>query len=367
MTVAGSEDRKSGLTLIGIAAHITAAASGGPRYDPLMGHDERSSESNGIWTCQTHGKFVDDNPSVCTTDELQRWKRLHEKWVFDRVASGAELSQPGISRIRFQNIGSLKGEYDFRLSRINIIVGANDAGKTTIAEIISAFSGGTHWNWFNERFEFLQGAESRTYIAATSTSDETNLTVTLSPQAFSSVRKTSKPPASRLHLQVNGNVSADWPRTLFRTINLEKQLERHPGAPKTAFARALRYLANVFAIDEGTLLDSIREEIYANTTLGYRFRQNKRNKVEVLVPDGRTFFLAVGLLSSSELRLAIVDISLKLILASASHDRWLLILDSELVIYFPARPEGHTRNIGAGLFGARMISHCLPRYRAFNW
>jgi hypothetical protein len=29
MTVAGSEDRKSGLTLVGVAAHITAAAPGG--------------------------------------------------------------------------------------------------------------------------------------------------------------------------------------------------------------------------------------------------------------------------------------------------------------------------------------------------
>lgn len=328
MTVAGSEDRKSGLTLIGVAAHITAAAPGGPRYDPLMGDHERSSESNGIWTCQTHAKFVDDNPSICTIDELQRWKRLHEKWVFDRVASGAELPLPGISRIRFKGVGSLKGEYDFRLSRHNILVGANEAGKSTVAEMISAFSGGTHWSWFNKRFEFLKNSESRAYIAATSISNQTSLTVTLSPQAFSTLRKTVKPPKSRLHIQVDGNVSADWPRTLFRTINLESQLERHPAAPKTAFARAIRYLASVFGIDEGILLDSVREEIYANTTLGYRFRQTKKGKVEVLVPDGREFFLTVELLSSSEIRLAIVDIALKLMLSSAQHDQWLLILDS---------------------------------------
>ena len=135
MTIAGSADRKSGLTIVGVAAHITAAAPGGPRYDPLMKREERSSELNGIWMCQTHAKFVDDNPSVCAIDELQRWKRLHEKWVFDRVASGVELSTPGISRIQFRNIGSLKAEYDFRLSKHNIIVGANETGKTTVAEI----------------------------------------------------------------------------------------------------------------------------------------------------------------------------------------------------------------------------------------
>ena len=81
MTIAGSADRKSGLTIVGVAAHITAAAPGGPRYDPLMKREERSSELNGIWMCQTHAKFVDDNPSVCAIDELQRWKRLHPESV----------------------------------------------------------------------------------------------------------------------------------------------------------------------------------------------------------------------------------------------------------------------------------------------
>ena len=83
MTVAGSDDRRSGITMTGVAAHITAASRKGPRYDPAMSHDERSSESNGIWTCQIHGKFIDDNPSKCTTEELRRWKSQHEKWVFE--------------------------------------------------------------------------------------------------------------------------------------------------------------------------------------------------------------------------------------------------------------------------------------------
>lgn len=328
MTVAGSEDRKSGLTLVGVAAHITAAAPGGPRYDPLMGHDERSSESNGIWTCQIHGKFIDDNPSVCTTEELRRWKGQHEQWVFDRVASGAEFALPGTTRVRFNNVGVLKGEHEFRLGRHNILVGPNEAGKTTVAEIISAFSGGVHWNWFNERFGFSKTAASRSYITATSTTSDFSLTVALSPQARATSRKTKKPPENYLHIQVNGNVAADWPRTLFRAVNLDGQLILRHGDPKTRFAKAIRYLANVFSIDETTLSQSIREETYANTALGYRFRQSTKNKIEILVPDGRTFFLRTESLSSSELCLAIVDIALKLILSSAPHDQWILILDS---------------------------------------
>jgi hypothetical protein len=40
---------------VGVAAHITAAAPGGPRFDPNLSPRERADASNGIWLCQTHG------------------------------------------------------------------------------------------------------------------------------------------------------------------------------------------------------------------------------------------------------------------------------------------------------------------------
>lgn len=43
MTVAVSPDRKSGLTMIGVAAHITAASAKGPRFDKTMTSEERKS------------------------------------------------------------------------------------------------------------------------------------------------------------------------------------------------------------------------------------------------------------------------------------------------------------------------------------
>ncbi len=106
MTIAGSDDRKSGLTMTGVAAHITAAARGGPRYDADMRHDERSSERNGIWTCQTHGKLIDDSPSEYSVAELRRWKAQHEQWVFDRVRSGTAKIQHGVAgKLNFETSG----------------------------------------------------------------------------------------------------------------------------------------------------------------------------------------------------------------------------------------------------------------------
>lgn len=36
---------------IGVAAHISGASPGGPRYDPSMSAQQRTGADNGIWLC----------------------------------------------------------------------------------------------------------------------------------------------------------------------------------------------------------------------------------------------------------------------------------------------------------------------------
>jgi len=45
---------------IGVAAHITAASKGGPRYDEHLTPAERKSINNGISLCQVCAKLVDN-------------------------------------------------------------------------------------------------------------------------------------------------------------------------------------------------------------------------------------------------------------------------------------------------------------------
>jgi len=59
---------------LGIAAHICAAASGGPRYDPNQTPAQRSSVENGIWMCRLHGTAVDANDSKFTVELLREWQ-----------------------------------------------------------------------------------------------------------------------------------------------------------------------------------------------------------------------------------------------------------------------------------------------------
>lgn len=64
---------------IGVAAHIAAASKGGPRYDPRMNSQDRRSEANGIWLCQTCAKLVDNDAARYCADLLRRWRRLAEE------------------------------------------------------------------------------------------------------------------------------------------------------------------------------------------------------------------------------------------------------------------------------------------------
>ena len=73
---------------VGVAAHITAASAGGPRYDPALTRDERAAATNGIWLCQTCAKLIDSDVSRYTVGVLRRWKAQAEDRAATMLAAG---------------------------------------------------------------------------------------------------------------------------------------------------------------------------------------------------------------------------------------------------------------------------------------
>jgi hypothetical protein len=67
--------------VIGVAAHICAAAPGGPRYDASMSAEQRSAIENAIWLCAKHATLVDRDVVRFTSDLLRFWKSEHERYV----------------------------------------------------------------------------------------------------------------------------------------------------------------------------------------------------------------------------------------------------------------------------------------------
>ncbi|MBN8581377.1 MAG: hypothetical protein J0L96_11955 [Anaerolineae bacterium] len=76
---------------IGVAAHITAAAPGGPRFDSSLTAEQRSSIENAIWLCQSCGTLIDRDRLRFTVSLLREWKLQAERAASSLLAAGTEF------------------------------------------------------------------------------------------------------------------------------------------------------------------------------------------------------------------------------------------------------------------------------------
>jgi hypothetical protein len=100
----GPGESSMGTTVVGNAAHITAAAPGGKRYDASLSQEERSSYENGIWLCTIHAKLIDDAPERFPAELLRQWKRLSEEAARLEI----EELQKGFPKQQAADIDALK-------------------------------------------------------------------------------------------------------------------------------------------------------------------------------------------------------------------------------------------------------------------
>ncbi len=84
----GPSSEEDGTVNLGEAAHITAAAVGGPRYDDDLSPEERAAVTNGIWLCRRHARLVDVDESPYSVETLRGWKREAEAKAHEAVEQG---------------------------------------------------------------------------------------------------------------------------------------------------------------------------------------------------------------------------------------------------------------------------------------
>lgn len=77
----GPQKDPSGVVNLGVAAHITAASVGGPRYDATLTQEQRIDSSNGIWLCQTCSKLIDSDIDRFSLEVIESWKRSAERFA----------------------------------------------------------------------------------------------------------------------------------------------------------------------------------------------------------------------------------------------------------------------------------------------
>src|SRR5258708_1107060 len=77
---------------IGDAAHITAAAPGGPRYNADLSPEQRAHADNGLWACKSHHWLIVQDKERYTVAELVT--RQHQAEDLAKQLQGLE-AEPG--------------------------------------------------------------------------------------------------------------------------------------------------------------------------------------------------------------------------------------------------------------------------------
>lgn len=315
--------------MVGVAAHITAASADGPRYDPDLSPAERKSEANGVWMCQVHGKLIDDTASRHTVAELRRWKSQHEEWVFRRVASADSVLKHGLTSISIENVGPFRQRTALALGRHNVVFGSNGTGKSSLCESIAAFSGGSNFETFQNRWALFGVRSPGMAIEAAISVSGAHTRVRLSEEA-TTLKHVPKHHQTRLHVEVNGNVAPHWPRSLFNIVYLDSQ-NLKPNRLKDPFRRDLRALAPQLGLTEDQLWDALREELFCSSTFGSRIRRIGQYRAEVR-SAGSGHFYETGGLSGSEHTFALFDIMLRMIRVDPRPAPWVIVVDSSLFL-----------------------------------
>jgi hypothetical protein len=109
---------------IGVGAHMTAAASGGPRYDPSLIPGQRQSPENGIWLCQNCAKLIDNDPSRYPVETLREWKAQAEGSALAEIEGRMEAQPTDLSAevelsYAKENIASKRHDYRLQVTLRN--------------------------------------------------------------------------------------------------------------------------------------------------------------------------------------------------------------------------------------------------------
>ena len=100
----GPHSKSNKSVIVGIAAHICAAAPGGKRYDPNMTPEQRSSIENGIWLCSRCAKLIDSDEIKYTPELLKKWKTDHEALISKELVSSGLINKKFVEDVPPLNI-----------------------------------------------------------------------------------------------------------------------------------------------------------------------------------------------------------------------------------------------------------------------
>jgi UDP-N-acetylglucosamine 1-carboxyvinyltransferase len=80
---------------LGVAAHISAASTGGPRYRAKLSAAKRRDFDNAVWLCQYCATLIDKDPRSYSIQVIRGWKRIAEEAARRKIQRPAYLHGDG--------------------------------------------------------------------------------------------------------------------------------------------------------------------------------------------------------------------------------------------------------------------------------
>jgi hypothetical protein len=132
-----SADEAAGM---GVAAHVFAASSGGPRGTGGLSKNELTLPENGIWLCANHSRIVDANRGKKYPPELLlSYKAQHEAGIA-REVQGVAAAGGWFQELCIRNSPIFARDTIIRLAKLTLVVGGNESGKTAVCEWLAGFA-----------------------------------------------------------------------------------------------------------------------------------------------------------------------------------------------------------------------------------
>ena len=175
LTSGPQEDPAKAVNL-GVAAHITAASSGGPRYDQELSAEARSGHDNGIWLCQNCAKHIDNDLARFTVDVLKKWKSEAEREAKNRVGKTA-LFPNQVLGVSIDTRNALRAIQRGEKPNQETLLRLRDEGLIRVAEVTHMQSPAEEFMLTARGLRMLESGNESTTTAASPTSLLPNLKV----------------------------------------------------------------------------------------------------------------------------------------------------------------------------------------------
>jgi len=230
----GANENGTGTINIGVAAHITAASAGGPRYDPTLTSEQRKDASNGIWLCQDHAHAIDADGSAFSAEALRTWKRQAQVRSLQALMAGMDGAGPSRGFLLDPGDG-IDIRHRFNLTVDEDLIALKASLLAAAREDVEAFRRTRHWTEHAIELQLRLKDDADTESFSThelaATTEAFNEIVVLSPPGTG--KTTMLLQLNEAIISRRGAVASfvpldDWsaqPRSLFESI-LERQAFR---------------------------------------------------------------------------------------------------------------------------------------------